>query len=83
VKRITVAKNAKLGLVGDGRKLVAGVVDPGPSSARTATTRRCFLGVEGRESMVERRFLRLDSLTPRLFVDATMPGNSPVCTTDL
>jgi hypothetical protein len=33
--------------------------------------------------MVERRFLRLDSLTPRLFVDATMPGNSPVCTTDL
>jgi hypothetical protein len=33
--------------------------------------------------MVERRFLRLDSLTPRLFADATMPGNSPVCSTDL
>jgi hypothetical protein len=40
----TVAKHAKRGFAGDGRKLVAGVVDPGPASARPATTRRCFLG---------------------------------------
>jgi YegS/Rv2252/BmrU family lipid kinase len=36
------AKNANRGFASDGKKLVAGVVDPGPASARPATTQVLF-----------------------------------------